>query len=85
MLCLDLIDYGVLGRFESFESDFATILRSLGAPAALLDELAVVVGASARSPAHAAYSPALAQHVYETYRADFETFGYAQGSWRDDA
>ena len=83
VLCLDLVDYGFLGRFERLEHDLATVLRSLGAPDELHERLDVVVGASARLPAAAAYDDALAQRVYETYEADFETFGYARGSWRD--
>ena len=85
ILCLDLIDYGFLGRVESLERDLATILRSLGAPAELHDGLGVVVGASARSAGEAAYDAALAQLVYEAYGADFETFDYARDSWRDVA
>jgi hypothetical protein len=82
-LCLDLVDYGFVGRFETLERDLAAILRSLGAPDDLYGELGVVVGASAGLPAAAAYDAALAQVAYELYRADFETFGFAQGSWRD--
>ena len=82
-LCLDLIDYGFLGRFENFERDFASVLRGLGAPDEFHDGLNVVVGASARLPAASAYDAVLAQLVHEAYRADFETFGYARDSWRD--
>ena len=46
MLCLDLIDYGVLGRFETFAADFASVLRGLDAPDELRDGLDAVVGAS---------------------------------------
>jgi hypothetical protein len=82
-LCLDLVDYGFLGRVERFEADFASVLRSLGAPGALHDDLSALVGASEPSPAAAAYDAALARLVYETYRADFETFDYARESWRE--
>ncbi len=81
-LCLDLVDYGFLGRVETLQTDLATVLRSLAAPDAFLDGLDVVVGASAGSPAAAAYDAALAHLVHETYEADFETFGYARDSWR---
>lgn len=82
-LCLDLIDYGFLGRVETLQADLATVLRSLAAPDAFHDGLDVVVGASAGSPTAAAYNAALARLVHETYDADFETFGYAPDSWRD--
>jgi len=82
-LCLDLIDYGFLGRVESFEKDLGTVLRSLGAPEALYDGLNVLVGASPRTAAATPYNASLAQVVYEAYRADFETLGYAPESWRD--
>jgi hypothetical protein len=85
VLCPDLIDYRFLGRFESFEQDLAIVLRSLGAPDESYDGLDVVVGASARSNAEPAYNDALAQRVYEAYRADFETYGYARDSWRNVA
>ena len=49
-LCLDLVDYGFLGRVESLESDLAAVLRSLGAPDELYEGLDVVVGASASLP-----------------------------------
>jgi hypothetical protein len=83
ILCLDLVDYGFLGRFEALERDLAVVLRSLGAPDDLHAGLDGVVGASARLPAAAAYDAALARRVYEVYRADFETFGYGRDSWRD--
>ena len=82
-LCLDLIDYGFIGRVESLEADLATVLRSLGAPDGSYDGLDVVVGASARSPTEAAYDAGLARLVHQNYEADFETFGYARDSWRD--
>ena len=82
-LCLDLIDYGFVGRVETLQTDLATVLRSLAAPEAFHDGLDAVVGASAGSPAAAAYDAALAHLVHQTYEADFEIFGYARGSWRD--
>lgn len=85
ILCLDLIDYGFMGRFESFERDLATILRGLGAPDELYDGLDEAVGASTGLTTATAYNDALAQLVYEAYEADFETFGYARDSWRDVA
>ncbi len=81
-LCLDLVDYGFLGRVERFEEDLATVLRSLGAPDELHSGLDVVVGASEGSPAATAYDAALAELAYATYRTDFETFSYARDSWR---
>jgi hypothetical protein len=81
-LCLDLIDYGFLGRFENFERDFASVLRGLGAPAEFYEGLNVVVGASEALPGATAYDAALAEIAYETYAADFETFGYVRDSWR---
>jgi hypothetical protein len=81
-LCLDLIDYGCLGRVESFASDLASILRGLGAPDEHYDGLDVVVGGSQAAPAAVAYDAALAERVHETYAADFATFGYARDSWR---
>jgi hypothetical protein len=65
-LCLDLVDYGFLGRVERLEADLATVLRSLGAPDSFHDGLEVVVGASVRSPTAAAYNAALAHLVHET-------------------
>ncbi len=82
-LCLDLVDYGFLGRVENLEADLATVLRSLDAPDELHAGLDVVVGASAKLPAVATYDADLAQRVYEIYETDFETFDYARGSWRD--
>jgi dermatan 4-sulfotransferase 1 len=82
-LCLDLIDYGFVGRVETLQADLATVLRSLAASEAFHDGLDVVVGASASLPTAAAYDAALAQLVHQTYAADFETFGYARESWRD--
>lgn len=81
-LCLDLVDYGVIGRFERFEADFASILRSLDSPEELYRGLAEVVGASTTSSLASAYDAALAQLVHGAYAADFETFGYASDSWR---
>jgi hypothetical protein len=85
ILCLDLIDYGFLGRFERLAEDLATVLRSLGAPEEFREGLDAVVGASARFPAATAYDASLAQLVHDAYRADFVTFDYAPDSWRDVA
>jgi len=85
MLCLDLIDYGLLGRFETFAADFASVLRGLDAPDELRDGLDAVVGASVGLPAASAYDSALAQLVYGVYEADFVTLGYGRDSWRDAA
>ncbi|HEY2706613.1 MAG TPA: sulfotransferase family protein [Caulobacteraceae bacterium] len=81
ILCLDLIDYGFLARFERFGEDFAIVLRSLGAPDDLRGGLDLVVNASATPLTERPYNAALAQLVYEAYAADFEAFGYARASW----
>jgi Sulfotransferase family len=67
-LCLDLIDYGFIGRVESLEADLATVLRSRGAPDGSYDGLDVVVGASARSPTAAAYDAGLGASFIKTTR-----------------
>ncbi|MCX6050057.1 MAG: sulfotransferase family protein [Chloroflexi bacterium] len=80
-LHLDAIRYDFIGRVETFEQDFRTVLQRFNAPAALLVTLAERVNTTAQLPLAAAYHKELADLVYSIYQDDFETFGYGRDSW----
>ncbi len=77
----DLITYDVVGRFENFVDDLHAILRRLGAPPEVFERAQIRANASPAIPMSAAYDTELAAIVYDHYRADFDTFGYAEDSW----
>ena len=79
----DQIDYDCTGCVENFGSDFAEILRRLGAPpaASSLDER---FNPTVKIYHAAVYDAELAGRVYEKYRADFERYGYDRDSWLFD-
>lgn len=81
-LCLDAIEYDFIGRVESFEEGFTSVLRRFNAPERLVASVSEVVGATVRVPDAVAYDAEFAEHVYGIYRKDFETFGYHMDSWR---
>ncbi len=77
----DLITYDVVGRFENFVDDLHSILRRLDAPSEVFERAQIRANASPAIPMSAAYNSNLAAVVYDHYRADFDTFGYAEESW----
>ena len=80
-LHLEQIRYNFIGRVERFSPDFALVLERFHAPPLLIASLTERVNTTVALPLAAAYSKRLADLVYTLYRADFETFGYAQNSW----
>jgi hypothetical protein len=81
LLWFDLIDFDVVGRFETFSSDFARILARLNAPQTVLQLARKVTNATAKIPLAAAYDQPLATRVFEHYRRDFTAFDYPPDSW----
>lgn len=79
----DLIEYGFVGYFENFESDFRQVLQRLGVTDALMPTLLEPVNQSDAKhiPLAAVYDWDLADQVYELYKGDFETYGYEKNSW----
>jgi len=61
-----------VGRYENLQSDFEAICERLDLP---LDKLEMV-NASTRQPLARSFDRELEEMVRETYRLDFETFGY---------
>lgn len=81
VLWWDLVDYDVVGRFESFTDDLCAVLTRLKAPDAVFEIARAKINATPSLPLSAGYDSELAGLVYEYYRADFEAFGYARDSW----
>lgn len=81
ILCEGLIFYDVIGRFERFTEDFATVLRRLDAPEHVLALAAEVTNATSQVPLAAVYDRELADFVYDRYQTDFDAFGYERDSW----
>jgi hypothetical protein len=79
---LDTIRYDYIGRMESFATDLPRGLDRHGAAHDLKASVGEVVGASPPTPGVSGYDAALADRVYDTYRKDFEAFGYEKDSWR---
>jgi hypothetical protein len=77
----DIVDYHAIGRFEKFQSDFASILRSIGAPPEVVSRATVVSNATAGTRLTDVYDEAVADRVYAHYEDDFAAFGYAKDSW----
>ena len=77
----DIVAYDVVGRFEHFQSDFADILRQLGAPREVESMAAMITNATPTIPLNALYDSELANRVYSHYEADFTAFDYAKDSW----
>jgi dermatan 4-sulfotransferase 1 len=71
------LTFDFVGRFESFDADFASVLSRL------TDSFEPYVGRATRHKTSADarladfYTPALADLVFEKYRLDFESFGYS--------
>lgn len=82
LLITDVIDYHVIGRFESFGQQFNAILRRLHAPPEVAGIANRVFNPTQSMPLAAVYDPQLARRVYDHYVADFETYGYRKDSWR---
>ena len=77
----DIIPYNFIGRFETFVSDFASVLDRLDATAEVRATASIFHGQTSKIPLAVAYDRELANTVYEVYREDFETFGYDRDSW----
>lgn len=80
----DCISYDVIGRFESFQTDFTEILNRLDAPAGVLARTSKIINPTPYSPLAAAYRGELADIVHALYAADFETWHYRKDSWLFD-
>lgn len=80
-LVTEHISYDKLVRFESFNEDFASVLRRLEAPEAVL---ALGVTKTNQTPVGGAvgvYDERLAEKVYNHYSRDFDEFQYDPESW----
>ncbi len=82
VMCPDVIDYDVIGRFENFAADLRSILERLHAPPDVVAIADQIHNPTYKSPLAEAYDKALADQVYDFYEADFELFGYSKDSWR---
>ena len=81
ILRLDFIHYDFIGRFESFQADFATALRRISAPDDITKTVDEVVNQTYRLHPAIAYDRELADAVYEIYEEDFTNFDYDRHSW----
>lgn len=80
----DLIDYDFIGRVESFDRDFATILERIGRSRDDIDGVEDINRSQVPDDDGAVvYTAEIAALVFERYRRDFERFGYDRDSWRD--
>lgn len=77
----NVIRYDVVGRFENFAEDFATVLTRLGAGDDVLALAHEVTNPTSALPASAAYDSELAAIAFAHYRVDFVAFGYDRDSW----
>lgn len=84
ILMTDLIAYDFVGRVETFQEDFRTLLLRLQAPERLLDTVAEVINPTTKMYHAAVYDHEFAACVYEMYKADFEAFDYHRDSWLFD-
>jgi hypothetical protein len=80
-LCLGDIAYDFIGRMERFGTDFAHVLRQVGAPETEADALSEVVNASSPGDGADGYDAETAASAYRTYKTDFDAFGYAADSY----
>lgn len=78
----DVISYDVVGRFETFASDFHSIFSRLDAPSNVLAMAQTRYNATFDTDLHNFYDADLAGRVYDVYAEDFRSFGYAPDSWR---
>lgn len=81
ILCVDVVDYDVIGRFETFADDFAAVLRRLDAPDHVLALGRQVTNPTTQLPLAAAYDRRLADLVHDLYAPDFAAFGYPRDGW----
>lgn len=81
VLLWDLIDYDVVGRFETFQQDFVAVLERLDAPQPVLTTARQVTNSTTQLPLAGAYDRELADRVFTYYEADFDAFGYARDGW----
>ena len=77
-----LIAYDYIGRVETYQKDFAEVLRRLNAPPEIVATAAQPKNETSKVyPPAIAYDDELANLVLELYEADFEAFGYDRDYW----
>lgn len=67
--------------FDYPRDDFTAVLRRLGASIETVRSAETVRGKTAKVYLPAVYDRNLAKLAFETYKEDFEAFGYEQDSW----
>lgn len=74
-----LLPYSLIGRFESYQSDFEKIFQELGVNKTDTPKLRHLHSTKSdrRERCKDFYTPALQELVYNRYRQDFEQFGYS--------
>lgn len=80
----DLIHYDFIGRQESFEQDFDSVLCTLGANDAILADAKEFRNRTITRDWREHYDAPIADKVYRAYEADFEHFGYSRDSWNNE-
>jgi hypothetical protein len=76
-IALDLI-----GKVESFSTDFARVLDHLGASEAVRREAVAPINESDHDHWAGYYTPELADRIYRAYECDFDRFAYPRASAR---
>ena len=81
-LIWDKIRYDYIGRFETFQEDFALVLYKLQASDEMISDVTEVINSTLKVPLAWVYNRQLAELVYNAYKKDFKNFGYDKDSWR---
>ncbi len=74
------VNFDFVGKLENFSNDFAYVLERIKAPAKLIEEASKKANATKR-PRKKYYDQELARKVHDTFRKDFELYGYEGDSW----
>ena len=69
-----------VGKVETFDDDFLTVLDHIGRGPDVLHSAAPYLNTSSHRPWRDYYSQSLADDVYRAYERDFDMFGYTRAS-----
>ena len=84
MLRMPGVEFGLIGKVESFNRDFARVLDHLGASDEVRRDAAMPLNESGHDHWSAYYTTEIADHLYAGYERDFDRFEYARAITQAD-
>jgi hypothetical protein len=78
ILSMPGIELDMIGKVETFDTDFVRVLDYVNAGDAVRREAAIALNESHHNDWPTYYTPELAGRIYRAYECDFDRFGYAR-------